>query len=127
MGPLRWGKNGKVELMANSWYRGEQQVQRRCPGEAFLWRVHPELFLGIHRKGANDDIEIKSQDDLLPQGAQPGTIASDLEQATGLERVEILGKMEGIDIFDMRPLDSSRTGKEDPPAHATYILEMRPK
>ncbi|KFY20071.1 hypothetical protein V491_04015 [Pseudogymnoascus sp. VKM F-3775] len=54
--------------------------------------------------------EIKSQDDLLPQGAQPGTIASDLEQATGLERVEILGKMEGIDIFDMRPLDSSRTG-----------------
>jgi cytochrome c oxidase subunit 5b len=58
--------------------------------------------------------EIKDQDDLLPQGAQPGTIASDLEQATGLERVEILGKMEGIDIFDMRPLDSSRTGKGYP-------------
>ncbi|OBT90662.1 hypothetical protein VE02_00524 [Pseudogymnoascus sp. 03VT05] len=54
--------------------------------------------------------EIKDQDDLLPQGAQPGTISTDLEQATGLERVEILGKMEGIDIFDMRPLDSSRTG-----------------
>ncbi|KAL5347851.1 Cytochrome c oxidase subunit 4 [Pseudogymnoascus australis] len=54
--------------------------------------------------------EIKDQDDLLPQGAQPGTIATDLEQATGLERVEILGKMEGIDVFDMRPLDSSRTG-----------------
>ncbi|KFZ11988.1 hypothetical protein V502_07295 [Pseudogymnoascus sp. VKM F-4520 (FW-2644)] len=54
--------------------------------------------------------EIKDHDDLLPQGAQPGTISTDLEQATGLERVEILGKMEGIDIFDMRPLDSSRTG-----------------
>ena len=61
---------------------------------------------------ANIDTEIKSGDDLLPQGAQPGTIATDLEQATGLERVEILGKMEGIDVFDMRPLDSSRTGKD---------------
>ena len=35
---------------------------------------------------------------------------TDLEQATGLERLEILGKMEGIDIFDMKPLDASRLG-----------------
>lgn len=35
---------------------------------------------------------------------------TDVEQATGLERLEILGKMQGIDIFDMRPLDSSRKG-----------------
>lgn len=40
---------------------------------------------------------------------------TDLEQATGLERLEILGKMEGVDIFDMRPLDASRLGTmEDP-------------
>jgi hypothetical protein len=38
-------------------------------------------------------------------------VPSDLEQATGLERLEILGKMEGVDIFDMKPLDASRKGK----------------
>ncbi len=48
--------------------------------------------------------------DLLAPGAKEGTVPTDLEQATGLERLEILGKMEGVDIFDMRPLDASRKG-----------------
>lgn len=82
-----------------------------------MFRTYDLAFLE-ERKVLIIDAEIKSQDDLLPQGAQPGTISSDLEQATGLERVEILGKMEGIDIFDMRPLDSSRTGKNTQPACA---------
>jgi len=59
--------------------------------------------------------EIKSEEDLLPPGAEPGTIPTDLEQATGLERLEILGKMQGIDIFDMRPLPSDRVGTFDDP------------
>jgi len=46
----------------------------------------------------------------MPEGGKPGTIPTDLEQATGLERLEILGKMQGIDVFDMRPLDASRLG-----------------
>jgi cytochrome c oxidase subunit 5b len=46
----------------------------------------------------------------MPSGAQPGTVPTDIDQATGLERLEILGKMQGIDIFDMKPLDASRTG-----------------
>ena len=54
--------------------------------------------------------EIKSDADLLPPGAKPGTVPTDAEQSTGLERLEILGKMQGVDIFDMRPLDSSRVG-----------------
>lgn len=54
--------------------------------------------------------DIKTEADLLPPGAKPGTVPTDLEQATGLERLEILGKMQGVDIFDMRPLDASRTG-----------------
>ncbi|ROT38105.1 COX5B-domain-containing protein, partial [Sodiomyces alkalinus F11] len=61
--------------------------------------------------------EIKTEDDLIGPGAPPGTIPTDLEQATGLERLEILGKMEGVDIFDMRPLDSSRTGTMEDPIH----------
>lgn len=54
--------------------------------------------------------EIKVEDDLLAPGAKPGTIPSDVDQATGLERLELIGKMQGVDIFDMRPLDASRKG-----------------
>lgn len=46
----------------------------------------------------------------MPEGAAPGTVPTDIEQATGLERLEILGKMEGIDVFDMKPLPSDRMG-----------------
>ena len=56
-------------------------------------------------------VDIKSEEDLIPPGATPGTIPTDVEQATGLERFEILGKMQGIDVFDMKPLDASRKGK----------------
>jgi len=59
--------------------------------------------------------EIKSDDDLFGPGAKPGTVPTDLEQATGLERLELLGKMEGVDIFDMKPLDASRRGTVDNP------------
>ncbi|KAI8932277.1 hypothetical protein NX059_010475 [Plenodomus lindquistii] len=59
--------------------------------------------------------EIKTEADLLAPGAQPGTVPTDIEHATGLERLEILGKMQGVDVFDMRPLDASRLGTmEDP-------------
>ncbi|KAH8902961.1 COX5B-domain-containing protein [Coniochaeta sp. PMI_546] len=59
--------------------------------------------------------DIKTIDDLVGPGAAPGTVPTDLEQATGIERLEILGKMEGVDIFDMRPLDASRRGTLDNP------------
>ena len=55
-------------------------------------------------------LEIKTESDLLPPGSNPGTIPTDIEQATGLERLEILGKMQGVDVFDMKPLDASRLG-----------------
>lgn len=59
--------------------------------------------------------DIKGEEDLIGPGAKPGTVPTDLEQSTGLERLEILGKMEGVDIFDMRPLDASRKGTVDNP------------
>ena len=55
--------------------------------------------------------EIKTIDDLTGPGAAPGTVPTDVEQSTGMERLEILGKMEGVDVFDMRPLDASRLGR----------------
>jgi hypothetical protein len=32
------------------------------------------------------------------------------EQATGLERFELLGKLEGVDVFDMNPIEMTRMG-----------------
>ncbi|CAF3455891.1 unnamed protein product [Fusarium graminearum] len=60
--------------------------------------------------GAPRNLEIRTEEDLFGPGAAPGTVPTDLEQSTGLERLEILGKMEGVDIFDMRPLDATRLG-----------------
>ncbi|MCJ1411888.1 Cytochrome c oxidase subunit 4 [Ptychographa xylographoides] len=62
--------------------------------------------------------DVKSEHDLLPPGGRPGDVPTDLEQATGLERLEILGKMQGVDIFDMKPLDASRKGQWNPGAAA---------
>ncbi|EED16595.1 cytochrome c subunit Vb, putative [Talaromyces stipitatus ATCC 10500] len=59
--------------------------------------------------------EVKTEDDLLPPGTKAGQVPSDLEQATGLERLELLGKMQGIDVFDMKPLDASRKGTLENP------------
>ncbi|KAI0378710.1 COX5B-domain-containing protein [Hypomontagnella monticulosa] len=74
--------------------------------------VEPHAPVGQKIKAFND---IKTEDDLLGPGAAPGSVPTDLEQSTGLERLEILGKMEGVDIFDMRPLDASRKGTLDNP------------
>lgn len=64
-----------------------------------------------HEANGPQPTEIKTVDDLTGPGAPPGVVPTDAEQSTGLERLEILGKMEGVDIFDMRPLDASRLGR----------------
>ncbi|KAK7967284.1 cytochrome c oxidase polypeptide IV [Apiospora aurea] len=74
--------------------------------------VEPHSSVGQKMKALAD---VKTEDDLIGPGAAPGTVPTDLEQSTGLERLEILGKMEGVDIFDMRPLDASRKGTIDNP------------
>jgi len=43
-------------------------------------------------------------------GAKPGEIPTDESQSTGLDRVQVLGLLEGVDAFDLEPLDSSRIG-----------------
>ncbi|KAG0263602.1 Cytochrome c oxidase subunit 4 [Mortierella polycephala] len=48
-------------------------------------------------------------------GAAPGTVATDLDQSTGLERAEILGKMQGKDIFDLAPLEVHVRGTKTAP------------
>ena len=47
---------------------------------------------------------------LYPPGAKAGEVPTDDVHATGLERLQILGEIEGVKVFDYDPLDSSRVG-----------------
>ena len=51
----------------------------------------------------------------LPPGAKPGNVPTDLEQSTGIERYELLGRLAGLDLFGMEPLTSDRMGTVDDP------------
>ncbi|ROV90094.1 hypothetical protein VMCG_09773 [Cytospora schulzeri] len=82
-------------------------LQRSAVAVARRAAVAPALTRGFATSVIR---HIRTIDDLMGPGAKPGTVPTDLEQATGIERLEILGKMEGVDIFDMRPLDASRKG-----------------
>ncbi|PWN49669.1 hypothetical protein IE53DRAFT_301195, partial [Violaceomyces palustris] len=44
------------------------------------------------------------------EGTKSGDVSSDLDQATGLERFEILGRLQGVDVFDMKPLQMTHLG-----------------
>nr|VWO99167.1 Alcohol dehydrogenase 1 [Ganoderma boninense] len=44
------------------------------------------------------------------EGAKPGQIPTDENQSTGLERLQVLGAIEGVEVFDSKPLESSRVG-----------------
>lgn len=48
-------------------------------------------------------------------GGKSGAVPTDIEQATGLERLQLLGELEGINVFDDSPLDSSRLGTKANP------------
>jgi cytochrome c oxidase subunit 5b len=52
---------------------------------------------------------------LYGEGAKPGEVPTDEQQATGLERLQLLGRMKGVDVFNETPLDSSRIGTLDNP------------
>jgi len=52
---------------------------------------------------------------IFGEGAKAGGVPTDINQSTGLERMQTLGFLEGIDVFDSQPLDSSRIGTLDNP------------
>jgi cytochrome c oxidase subunit 5b len=59
---------------------------------------------------------------LYGPGAKPNTVPTDIDQATGLERLQLLGDIEGFNVFDEGPLDSSRIGtKANPVLIPSYV------
>lgn len=65
--------------------------------------------------------DVHGQDSLIGPGAKDGSVPTELDQATGLARLELLGKLEGIEVFDLKPLESSRIGTmQDPIVVESY-------
>jgi cytochrome c oxidase subunit 5b len=59
---------------------------------------------------------------LFGEGGKAGSVPTDVDQATGLERLQLMGEMEGINVFDDGPLDSSRIGtKANPMLVPSYV------
>jgi len=47
------------------------------------------------------------------------------QQATGLERFELLGKLEGVDVFDMKPMEMTRIGTVQDPIPIYSLVSSR--
>ena len=43
-------------------------------------------------------------------GSKAGHIPIDIEQATGLERLQLIGQLHGVDLFNMGPLLITKPG-----------------
>lgn len=52
---------------------------------------------------------------LFGEGSKPGEVPTDINQSTGLDRLQILGALEGVEVFDLNPLDASRVGTLENP------------
>jgi len=61
---------------------------------------------------------------LFGPGAPPGEVPSDELQATGLARLELLAEMQGVNLFDEEPLDSSRLGTLDDPIKVFSLVRV---
>ncbi|PWN33688.1 putative COX4-cytochrome-c oxidase chain IV [Meira miltonrushii] len=59
------------------------------------------------------------------EGSAPGEVPTDESQSTGLERFELLGKLQGVDVFDMKPLESSRLGTKKEPIMVQSLYPSR--
>lgn len=58
-------------------------------------------------------------------GAKPGTVADDIDQATGIERAELLSKLEGKDIYDLSPLKITAMGTKKDPVMVKSVDSVR--
>ncbi|KAI8970378.1 cytochrome c oxidase subunit VB-domain-containing protein [Mycotypha africana] len=73
--------------------------------------VRPFSVFGARLSGA---VGHPSESNLGP-GSEDGKVPTDLEQATGLERQELLAKLEGKEFFDLEPLNMTHIGTKSNP------------
>lgn len=58
------------------------------------------------------------------EGAKDGEMPTDEQQATGLERFELLGKLQGVDVFDMEPLQMTHLGTTENPIKVKSFVSI---
>lgn len=63
---------------------------------------------------------------LVGEGAPVGTVPTDENQSTGLERLQLLGHLEGVDVFDMQPMEVPRLGTVKEPIMVKSYVSIRP-
>nr|8C8Q_D Chain D, Cytochrome c oxidase subunit 4, mitochondrial [Schizosaccharomyces pombe]8Q1B_d Chain d, Cytochrome c oxidase subunit 4, mitochondrial [Schizosaccharomyces pombe] len=79
----------------------------------------------VVKAAAQELANAKEPSDLIGPGGRDGEVPTDLEQATGLERYELLSELSGRDAFDMKPLDASRKGTLTDPIMVTSLDPYR--
>jgi len=62
---------------------------------------------------------------LYGEGGKAGQVPTDIEQATGLERLQLLAELEGFNVFDDSVLDASRLGTKANPVKVLSYVRMR--
>ena len=58
-------------------------------------------------------------------GSAPGAVPTDEQQATGLERLQLLGKMEGVDVFNMKKPQATKKGTMAEPILIPSLVRRR--
>lgn len=103
-----------------------RQLTRAAPLRAALRAARPAArSLSVTARALSDDHGPK-EPIIVGKGAPAGAIPTNQEQATGLERLQVLGEMEGYDFFDMDPLYINRLGtKKDPIMVKSYGVRPR--
>lgn len=62
---------------------------------------------------------------IVYEGAKPGQVATDEQQATGLERWELENTIEGKPAFDMEPLPADRLGTVASPISVLSLVSSQ--
>ena len=61
---------------------------------------------------------------LFGEGSKAGHVPTDIEQATGLERLQLIGQLHGVDVFNMGPLLITKPGTlADPTLVPAYVRD----
>ncbi|KAK0236016.1 cytochrome c oxidase subunit VB-domain-containing protein [Armillaria borealis] len=82
------------------------------------WAFKPATVSALRTFTASSQVASSHGDpppQLLGPGVKPGEVPTSYDQATGIERLQLLGDIEGFNVFDQEPLDSSRTGTKANP------------
>ena len=62
---------------------------------------------------------------VLPQWSRADVLVyRSEEQATGIERFELLGDLMGVDVFDLKPIDMTRMGTMADPIPIFSLVDL---